>query len=72
MALIFNIEEDEFYKQGLQIGVQQTLEKANLEKDQLIQKNILKVYEKGMKIHDITDIFDVSIEEVKKIIKNAK
>ncbi len=72
MALIFNIEEDEFYKQG----VKETLEKANLEKklekEQLIQKNILKVYEKGMKIHDIADAFDVSIEEVKKIIKNAK
>ncbi len=72
MALIFNIEDDEFYKQGLQIGVQQTLEKANLEKDQLIQKNILKAYQSGIDIGMISNIFDVSIEEVKKIIKNAK
>ncbi len=68
MALIFNIEDDEFYKKG----VKTEREKASLEKEQLIQKNILKVYEKGMKIHDIADAFDVSIEEVKKIIKNAK
>ncbi len=72
MALIFNIEEDEFYQEG----VKKTLEKANLEKklekEQLIQKNILKAHNKGMKIHDLADVFDISIEEVKTIIKNAK
>ncbi len=72
MALTFNIEDDEFYKQG----VKTEREKANLEKEQalfnLLQKNVLKAHNKGMKIHDIADIFDVSIEEVKNIIKNAK
>ncbi len=68
MALTFNIEDDEFYKQG----VKTEREKANLEKDQLIQKNILKAHQSGIDINMISNIFDVSIEEVKNIIKNAK
>ncbi len=79
MALLFNIEEDEFYQEGVKkerekanLEIEKTLERANLEKKLEKEKTILKVYVKGMKIHDIAESFDVSIQEVKKIIKNAK
>ncbi len=83
MALIFNIEEDEFYQEGVKktlekanLELEKTLEKANLEKKQaisdLLQKNILKAHQSGIEINMIANIFDVSVQEVKKIIKNVK
>ncbi len=90
MALLFNIEEDEFYQEGVEAGIKKTLEKANLEIEkanleiekanlekkqaisELLQKNILKAHQSGIEINMIANIFDVSDQEVKKIIKNAK
>ncbi len=68
MALIFNIEEDEFYQEG----VKKTLEKANLEKKLEKEKSILKAHQSGIDIKMIGNIFNMNIEEVKNIIKNTK
>ncbi len=75
MALLFNIEEDEFYQEGVKKEREKAnleIEKANLEKKLEKEKNILKAHQSGIEITMISNIFDVSIQEVKKIIKNVK
>ncbi len=80
MALLFNIEEDEFYQEGVEAGIKKErekanleiekanleIEKANLEKKLEREKNILKAHQSGIEINMIANIFDVSVQEVKK------
>ncbi len=77
MALIFNIEEDEFYQEGARkerekanLEIEKAnleVEKANLEKKQ----SVINAYKSGIEIKLIANIFSVSIEYVKEIIKNS-
>ncbi len=70
MALIFNIEEDEFYQEGARKEREKAnleIEKANLEKKQ----SVINAYKSGIDIKLIANIFSVSIEYVKEIIKNS-
>ncbi len=67
MALIFNIEEDEFYQEGLKKGLEKLNEKVN----EKLNESIINAYKSGIEIKLIANIFSVSIEYVKEIIKNS-
>jgi predicted transposase YdaD len=66
MALTYNIEDDVFYQQGIEKGIAEGIEKG-------IEKIIaIMLQKKHLKLEEIADLADVSVDFVKKVQENLK
>ena len=67
IAELFDQEREAGFKEGIE-EIEKEREKAEKERKSK-EKAILKFYNRGFSIKELAEDFDMSIEEIKKIIK---